>query len=138
LTCPIHQIECLCFNRAAEFCGKHNHRILWDEYGVCEKCSQNVSQQKRDRLILREFFFGCPVCIGGGQHTHMYCRVHRRYLGLGEENMEKCYKCHEEYDDRALKIRMRIVERLIIDYLQQETTKRMQRYFQNLRNQKEN
>src|ERR1044071_4476673 len=48
LTCPIHIKKCLCFNRAASYCGIHNHEILWDEYGVCENCLGNVKQHKED------------------------------------------------------------------------------------------
>ena len=126
-TCPIHQKECLCFNRAAEYCGKHNHRIAWDEYGVCEKCIESVQQQKENRLVIRDFIRGCPICIGRGYHEHVYCRVHRRYLGMGEENLKKCYKCQEEFEERSLKIRMRIVGRLINDYAYCQT---MERYYQ--------
>src|ERR1044071_6445458 len=62
-TCPIHQKECLCFNRVAEYCGKHNHRIVRDKYQVCEECAQNPRQQKKDRQVVRDFSYGCPVCI---------------------------------------------------------------------------
>src|ERR1043165_1468418 len=98
-TCPIHQKECLCFNRAAEYCEKHNHEIMRDKYQVCEECAQNPRQQKKDRQIVRDFSYGCPVCIREGYHEHMYCRVHRRYPGTGEE---KCYKCQKEYKERSL------------------------------------
>src|ERR1044071_3374572 len=59
-TCPIHQKTCLCFNRTANYCGKHNHEVEWDEYGVCNKCIQNVQQQKKERQVVRDFLSGCP------------------------------------------------------------------------------
>ena len=85
-----------------------------------------MQQQKKERQVVRDFLSGCPICVGRGYHEHVYCRAHRRYLGINEKRLRKYYKCQEEFEDKALRIRMKIVDKLISEYAYQQM---METYF---------
>ena len=85
-----------------------------------------MQQQKKERQVVWDFLSGYPICIGREYHEHIYCRAHQRYLGINEECLRKCYKCQEEFEDRALRIRMKIVNKLISKHVYWQT---METYF---------
>ena len=95
--CPIGAVEydeqgkespmCLCYNRKAKYCQKHQHE------------KKNCDCPYEERIVVRNFGGSqCPAqgCLYEGEYQHCshgFCRKHKTYI-LGYK--QPCIKCQKE------------------------------------------
>jgi hypothetical protein len=96
--CPVHNPDtCICRNKHAEYCGRHNHEILRNVEEDCVNCTWE--EDLENRQVIRNFVgIQCPAgCEDYGSCSHHYCRKHRKYFYI---NDELCNECHLERAER--------------------------------------